>query len=212
MRRLMQRRPGLPCTRRGPPLTSLINGWTSAFALHPQGSTLARVAAAIDGRVCPAPAGVHLTPGGGATGRSRLPCTRRGPPRCSSRAARCMPFALHAQGSTVHGGRLAAAWCVCPARAGVHPDLAVSLLCIVCLPCTRRGPPWQTWALSRSPAFALHAQGSTQLRHRPRDGWHVCPARAGVHLHAGSRTPGTSGLPCTRRGPPLLTPLPMRSI
>ena len=99
-------------------------------------------------------------------------------------------------------GRKYHAFGVCPAHAGVYPNLGRLATGPMSLPRTRGGLPCTSYSVSGCKVFAPHTRGSTRRHGVGHVLAGVCPAHAGVYLARGSAPSGNHSLPRTRGGLP----------
>ena len=196
------------------------------FAPHTRGSTVQIKSVKVYAGVCPAHAGVYLIFLDGGDPSDSLPRTRGGLP-CACPAPRGIaPFAPHTRGSTLTLQNSHQSADVCPAHAGVYPDLSASsgrymrlprtrgvYPCLgTCrpvqrrLPRTRGGLPDLADLAAKDDPFAPHTRGSTLRSHRRLCWGLVCPAHAGVYLGLLPWTWSLACLPRTRGGLPPAIP------
>ena len=114
---------GLPRTGGG--LPAITEPWASStrFAPHRRGSTVYQARYTNLEDVCPAQAGVYPVPCSEHVSPARLPRTGGGLPCSNGLLHQFSPFAPHRRGSTCNQRRGNPAHGVCPAQAGVYPDM-----------------------------------------------------------------------------------------
>jgi len=194
---------GLPCTRGDSPAYLLAVRYRGSSALHTRGFTSTQGGCVGIADVCPAHAGIHLNTGRLCGHCGCLPCTRGDSPHHPDRPPGGPLSALHTRGFTLHEGIGAQVAMVCPAHAGIHPQVLLLHHESPGLPCTRGDSPRQEQAEQLLALSALHTRGFTFTRASEVAVKIVCPAHAGIHRGRTCRTWGQCRLPCTRGDSPL---------